>query len=295
MINPVRSAGKVHLDAGLAGPLFMLAAALLYTLLNVFVKQLGPDYRVWDVGFYRFLGGALVLLTLFGRRGNPYRGHNTRLLMIRGCTGAAAFIALVMGIRLLPLSTALVIFYSFPAFAALFSYFLYGEKIGPFELLCILTVLAGVAVLFDFQLTGGLFGQAMALTGGVLAGLTVTLIRTLRAHNGPVIIYLYLCTMGLAVVLPLFAMQPVWPASPWEWGLVLGIVFSSVTAQLLMNQGFFYCRGWEGGVFMSSEVIFTALVGILFMGDPTTWRFWTGGGLIFGSVVVLNRLKANQG
>jgi drug/metabolite transporter (DMT)-like permease len=89
-------------------------------------------------------------------------------------------------------------------------------------------------------------------------------------------------------------MQPVWPASPWEWGLVLGIVFSSVTAQLLMNQGFFYCRGWEGGVFMSSEVIFTALVGILFLGDPTTWRFWSGGGLIFGSVVVLNRLKANQ-
>ena len=294
MINPVRSAARVHLDAGLAGPLFMLAAALLYTVLNVFVKLLGPEYRVWDVGFYRFMGGALVLLTIFGRRGNPYRGHNMRLLIIRGCTGSAAFIALVTGIRLLPLSTALVIFYSFPAFAALFSYFLYGEKIGLFESACILAVLAGVAVLFDFQLSGGLFGQAMALTGGALAGLTVTLIRTLREHNGPVIIYLYLCTMGLVVVLPPFAMQPVWPASSWEWGLVLGIVFSSVTAQLLMNQGFFYCRGWEGGVFMSSEVIFTALVGILFLDDPTTWRFWTGGGLIFGSVVVLNRLKANQ-
>jgi drug/metabolite transporter (DMT)-like permease len=292
---PDKAAGKMHLDAGLAGPLFMLAAALLYTLLNVFVKMLRPEFRVWDVGFYRFLGGALVLITVFGRRGNPYRGHNTRLLIIRGCTGSAAFIALVTGIRLLPLSTALVIFYSFPAFAALFSYFLYGERIGLLELVCILAVLAGVAVLFDFQLTGGLFGQAMALVGGVLAGLTVTLIRTLREHNGPVIIYLYLCTMGLVVILPPFAQAPVWPASPWEWGLVLGIVFSSVTAQLLMNQGFFYCRGWEGGVFMSSEVIFTALVGILFLGDPTTWRFWTGGGLIFGSVVALNRLKANQG
>ena len=100
--------------------------------------------------------------------------------------------------------------------------------------------------------------------------------------------------MGILVTLPPFAVHPVWPTTPWEWGLVLGIVFSSVTAQLLMNQGFFYCRGWEGGVFMSSEVIFTALVGILFMDDPTSWRFWTGGGLIFGSVVALNRLKANR-
>lgn len=294
MTNPVKAGGKIHLDAGLAGPLFMLAAALLFTLLNVFVKLLGPEYRVWDVGFYRFLGGALILLTVFGRRGNPYRGHNIRLLVIRGCTGSAAFIAMVTAIRLLPLSTALVIFYSFPAFAALFSHFFYGEKIRLPELACILAVLLGVAVLFDFQLEGGLFGQAMALVGGALAGLTITLIRTLREHNGPVIIYLYLCTMGLMVTLPPFVLGPVWPANPWEWGLVLGIVFSSVTAQLLMNQGFFYCRGWEGGVFMSSEVIFTALVGTLFLGDPTTWRFWLGGGLIFASVVALNRLKANQ-
>ncbi len=295
MTSPAPKASKIQLDAGLAGPLFMLAAAMLFTLLTVFVKLLGPEFRVWDIGFYRFMGGALVLITVFGRRGNPYRGHNTRLLIFRGITGSAAFIAMVTAIRLLPISTALVIFFSFPAFAALFSFWLYGERIRLQALVCILVVLAGVALLFDFQLTGGIFGQSMALVGGALAGLTVTLIRTLRAHNGPVIIYLYLCTMGIVVTLPSFAAHPVWPATPWEWGLVLGIVFSSVTAQLLMNQGFFYCRGWEGGVFMSSEVIFTALVGILFLGDPTTWRFWTGGGLIFGSVVVLNRLKVKEG
>ena len=96
--------------------------------------------------------------------------------------------------------------------------------------------------------------------------------------------------MVTAVTAPLLLAHPVWPTNPREWGLVLGIVFSSVTAQLLMNQGFFYCRGWEGGVFMSSEVIFTALVGILFLDDPTTRRFWVGGGLIFGSVAALNRL-----
>ena len=45
---------------------------------------------------------------------------------------------------------------------------------------------------------------------------------------------------------------------------------------------------------MSSEVIFTAIVGITFLGDPATWRFWTGGLMIFGSVVALNRLKANE-
>lgn len=41
-------------------------------------------------------------------------------------------------------------------------------------------------------------------------------------------------------------------------------------------------------------MIFTAFVGILFLGVAMAWRFWVGGGLIFGSVVALNRLKADQ-
>jgi drug/metabolite transporter (DMT)-like permease len=119
------------------------------------------------------------------------------------------------------------------------------------------------------------------------------LIKTLREKNGPVIIYLYFCTMGAFVTFPKFIMHPILPSTPIEWVMILGIILASVTAQLLMNQGFFYCSGWEGGVFMSSEVIFTAIVGIFFLGDPATWRFWTGGLMIFGSVVALNRLKAN--
>lgn len=286
--------GKVQMDAVVAGPLFMLSAALLFTLLNVFIKLLGPQYRVWDIGFYRFFGGVIVLLVLFGRHRNPFQGKHIGLLIARGCTGSAAFVCLVTAIRLLPVSTALVIFYSFPIFSAIFSFLLYGERIGRFEIVCVFWVLSGIGVLLDFQLTGMVLGQLLALLGGLLAGLTVTLIRSLRESNGPVIIYLYLCLMGSLVTLPPFLMHPVLPASPIEFTMIAGIVLSSVTAQLSMNQGFFYCRGWEGGVFMSGEVVFTAVVGIVFLGDPATWRFWTGGLLIFSSAVALNRFRAGR-
>lgn len=281
------------MDAAIAGPLFMLSAALMFTLLNVFVKLLGPAFTVWHIGFFRFFGGMVVLLAIFGRHGNLYRGINTRLLIIRGCVGSMAFISFITAIRLLPLSTALVIFYSFPAFSAIFSFLIYGERIGKSEIACIAVVVIGVGVLFDFHLAGGGLGQIMALVGSVFAGMTVTLIRSLREKNGPVVIYLYFCTMGAIITFPKFIMHPVFPSTPTEWVMILGIIFFSVSAQLSMNQGFFYCRGWEGGVFMSSEVIFTSLVGIVFMGDPATLRFWIGGLMIFGSVVALNRLKAN--
>jgi drug/metabolite transporter (DMT)-like permease len=284
---------QVKLDAAIAGPLFMLAAALLFTMLNLLIKLIGPAYTIWHIGFYRFFGGVVVLLLVFGRHGNPYRGYNSRLLIIRGLTGSAAFLSIITAIRLLPVSTALVIFYAFPAFSAVFSFLIYGERLSKAQIGCIAIVIIGIGVLFDFRMEGNIFGQVMALSGSAFAGLTVTLIKTLREKNGPVIIYLYFCTMGMLVTLPQFAMAPMIPATTVDLAMVTGIVLISITGQLLMNQGFFYCQGWEGGVFMSSEVLFTALVGITFLGDPASWRFWTGGLLIFGSAVVLNRFKSN--
>jgi drug/metabolite transporter (DMT)-like permease len=162
---------RVQMDAAVAGPLFMLAAALLFTLLNLQVKLLGPTFSAWDIGFYRFAGGIVVIVAVFGRRRNPFRGRNTRLLVIRGCTGSVAFICMVTAIIRLPVSTALVIFYAFPAFSAVFSYFIYGERVGRGEIACIVGVMAGVGVLFDFQPGGDLAGQAMALLGGAFAAL----------------------------------------------------------------------------------------------------------------------------
>jgi drug/metabolite transporter (DMT)-like permease len=294
MATPGRVQKTFQLDAAVAGPLLMLSAALLYTVLNVLIKLLGPQFRVWDIGFYRFVGGAVVLLAVFGRRRNLYKGNNIRLLIIRGCTGSAAFICLVTALRMLPISTALVIFYSFPVFSAIFSFLLYGERISRFEVVCMFTVFIGIGILFDFQLAGGFLGQAVGVAAGMFAGLTVSLIRTLREKNGPVVIYLYFCTMGMLVTLPKFIQQPIVPVNAVEWTMVLGIVLISVAAQLLMNQGFFYCRGWEGGVFMSSEVVFTAIVGIVFLKDPVSWRFGLGGLLVLSSVIALNRLMAGK-
>jgi len=289
-----RKRGLVQIDAAIAGPLFMLSAALLFTCLNLIIKTLNPVFSVWHIGFFRFFGGLVLILILFGRHRNPFLGNNIRLLIIRGCVGSVAFISLITALKLLPLSTALVLFYSFPAFSAIFAYLLYGEKINPFQLACIALVVIGVGVLFEFKVGGSFWGQAIAMNAALFAGLTVTLIRSLREKNGPVIIYLYFCAMGSVVTAPKFVMSPIIPATPLEWAMVLGIVFTSLTAQLLMNQGFFYCKGWEGGVFMSSEVIFTAIVGIVFLGDPVSLRFWLGGVLIFGSVIALNRLSTEH-
>jgi len=276
----------------IAGPLYMIGAAILFTFMSVLVKLMPPGYTVWHIGFMRFLGGLLVLLIFFPEKANPLKGHNIPLLIFRGCSGSIAFLAVVTAMRILPLSTASVLFYSYPVFAAFFGFIIYKEGINIRQIACMTALVAGVAVLFDFSFSGSTLGQAMAVIGALFAGLTVTLIRSLTEHNGTVVIYCYFCITGtLTTLFPCIA-DPVIPATPAEWMMILGIILSSLGAQLLMNRGFFFCKGFEGGVYMSTETVFTAVVGIFLLHDPVSWQFFLGAILILGSGLALNRLSS---
>jgi drug/metabolite transporter (DMT)-like permease len=270
------------------GAALMLGSALMFAVLDGLIKFLGPGFSVWDISFYRFGVGIAVLLAISDWGRNPFRGHNQGLLIVRGVTGSIAFFCLVAAIHLVPMSTAMVLFFAYPAFSAVLSPLIFRERITMGESACVLAALAGVAILFDFRLEGALIGHAMALLGAASAGLAVATVKKLRETNGSIIIYLYFCLLGFAMSLPQFIHKPHMPRFSGEWFMLGGIVCSSILGQLLMNEGLRYCKSWEGGVFLMAEVVLTSILGIVFIGESATWRFWLGGLLIFGSAVALN-------
>jgi drug/metabolite transporter (DMT)-like permease len=281
---PCRSQLKT---AALLGPFLMTASAFLYAVVDGLIKVLGPPFNAWDIAFYRFGCGMVLLVMLSGGRYNPFTGHNRKLLIFRGITGFIAFLALILAIQMIPISTALVIFYAYPAFAALFSALFFKEKLGR-ELVWVLVALVGVGISFDFKLEGGITGQAISLVGAAFAGAAVAAIKELSETNGSITIYLYFCITGAAISIIPFASDPHFPGAAREWIIVGGIVCFSLIAQIIMNQGFLYCRSWEGAVFLTSEVVFVSLWGIIFLLEPVTWHFYLGGPLILGSIIALN-------
>ena len=285
--NPVQS--RLNLGNGfLKGALWMLASGLLFAILDGLIKLMRPEYRIWDIAFFRWGIGFALLMVIFGRHGHLFKTHNLKLMTIRSIIGCITFLCLTAAIRNIPISTALVLFFSFPAFAALFSYLVFGERITKWQLVCIVGALLGVAVLLGFNFDGNLFGYIMGLLSGVFAGITVNLIKQLRKKDGPVVIYFYFCLLGALITFPVYMADPIIPTSGIEWMMVGGIAATSLLAQLSMNQGYQYCKSWEGGLFLTSEMVFTATLGIAFLGEIVSWRFWIGGILILASTVLLN-------
>jgi drug/metabolite transporter (DMT)-like permease len=184
-------------------------------------------------------------------------------------------------------STALVLLYVYPTFAAIFAAWLYRESVSRPAWCCMAAVLTGVVILVDPARGADTTGVLCGLVSALFAGLTIAVIRRLKQTHGSVVIYLYFCLVGALVTMPAYLASPTLPASLPQLLVCAGIVLASILGQLMMNQGFGYCRSWEGGLYLTSELVLTALAGILLFGDPVGWRFFTGGGLILGSALLL--------
>ena len=122
-----------------------------------------------------------------------------------------------------------MLLYAFPTFAALFSSWLYREKVTGTAWLCVAAVLTGVALLVDPAGGGDLDrGTLAGIVSAVFAGLTIAIIRRLKQSNGSVVIYLYFCVVGTLTTLPGFLHSPTFPADLTQLLVCGGIVVTSI-------------------------------------------------------------------
>jgi drug/metabolite transporter (DMT)-like permease len=275
---------RILLNSGL---LLMIFSALFYALGDIVIKFISPSIGSVPIAFVRFLLGGFILLPFLARGHGSRRGNSTRFLLLRGLTGTLAFFCLVKSIAMIPLSNAMVLFYSFPVFASLFSFFILKESLTKLEGMLIGVGLMGVFVLINPSSHSLGMGHVYGVLAGALAGLTVVLIRKVRKTNGPLIIYFYFCVVGGVVSLPLFIANFTLPGFEL-FTLLIVLAVLLLIAQLFMNQGFKFCRASEGSVILMSEVVFTGVAGVVLFHDSLALSFFIGACLIVGSGVGLS-------
>lgn len=268
----------------------MMLAALFYSVADILVKYISPSVDVIAIAFCRFFLGGLILWPLLLSRRASLRGQSTGVLLLRGLAGTIGFFCLLKSIAMIALANAMVLFYTFPLFATFFSFVLLRERFTKLELMLTMVGVIGIYILINPSSHLYNMGYIFGLLGGCFSGLAVVLIRQLRKTNGPLIIYFYFCVVGAALTCPFFVVSFSIP----DFGqcsllVLLAVIF--VIAQLLMNQGFKFCKASEGSVILMSEVVFAGIAGVIIFKDALTPDFLVGAFLIVGSGVALNLIN----
>lgn len=265
----------------------MLLAALSFSFTDLLIKYLSSSFSPTQIAFVRFFLGGFLLWPILSSRGISPRGTQTRILILRGLFGTFSFFCLLKSIAMIPLSNAIVLHYTFPLFATIFSYLLFKISLERGEMILILIGLAGIYILTDPDFHSFNQGYLFGLLSGCLGGIAMVLAHKARQMNSPFIIYFYFCLVGGMIMFP-FTLQS-FKVPTIQHGILLALIaLMLLIGQVLMNHGLKFCKASEGSLILMSEVVFTGIAGFLIFKDPMTWNFLVGAFLIIGSAVGLN-------
>ena len=288
----------------LTGAGFSLTAAFSFACTDVFVKITESCLSIWQIAVVRCVFGLAVLLVLARVRGFSILGRNRLVLFLSGAAGAATFILIGLAVRMLPISQALLLLYLFPAFSALLSPWLTGDRISGQSWLWIGISFWGMAVLlWPSGVNPGLsWGHLVALSSGLAIALSMVLLRRLGSGESAFTAHIYYCLIGtLAGLAPLlFGPGPILPQAPDSWLWLLGIAVTALVANLAMNQSVHYISAPKSGVILMVEVVAGSALGVVLFGEHIDLRFFVGALLVLGGGALLTLQPArtsdrNQG
>ena len=278
--------------------IWAILAPLFYAALSVSAKMAGEHLSVWQVGLGRFVFGLMLVPFIVRLLGLSLWGQKRLLLAVRGLCGSVAFLLLVAAFQRIPLSLAMVLFYLYPAFTAIFSPWITGEPSTKIAWLFISGAFIGTTlILWPHEASTSLNpGHLFAVVASILCAFTLLLVRRLGRENNIYTLFFYLCLTGVIASLgPLMIQQlPILPNSSTAWLGVAMVAFFSIIAQLTINQALIKIPATIVSVIMTAEVPLVACFGVLYLDEPLGWRLVVGASLIFSCGVGLSLLPSRS-
>ena len=291
MATPPSLTAPLPGDRPLRGIGFMLAAGLLFVLLDTGVKLLGQDYSPIQVVWARYAGHMLVLggyLVWLGWPRCRELMHTESLLgqVLRGLLlfGASTFAYLAL--RDLPLLQVYVINFSSPLLVTLLAIPLLKERVTPARGAAVAVGFVGVIIAvgpIDWRAQPAAllpFGMALCFA---LYQLTT---RRFGRHDHPLTSLFYAGLAGAMVssaVVPLF-----WtPIALGDLPLFLMVGLLGAVSQLALILAMRCAPASLVSPFLYTQIVWASLFGYLVFGDVPLLQVYLGAVLIIGAGIFL--------
>ncbi|MUH36351.1 DMT family transporter [Zobellia amurskyensis] len=255
---------------------YMIISALAFTLMNVSVKQL-QHYSVYQIVFFRGFGSFILTMAILKRLKIPILGNNRKLLVLRAIVGTSSMTLFFMSLKYLSAGTAVSLRYLAPIFSAVFAIFILKEKIKPVQWLFFIISFIGVLTLKGLDSNLDNTGLLLVFGAAVLSGLVYIIISKIGKSDHPIVIvnyFMFTATIFGGVLAIPYWQNPI--GVDWMFFLTLGIF--GFIGQLYMTKAFQIASNNLVAPFKYLEVLFTGLIGFMWLGEVYT--IWSLVGII---------------
>lgn len=289
------------------GILFMLMAALGFSVMGGAAKALKESFNAGQLVFYRNAIGLLFLLPGLWLKPPVQQGGKPFRLAFRGLMGTLALYTLLFCVLHIPLGTAMSYNLTSTLFIALFSFLIFKEYNGGWVVVAVLLGFLGMLLIYKPVMHLPWYYHVAGLISGITAAIAyLTVNRLTQFYDARIIVLSFLLS---GVLVPLISMlfhyttgrQPdgllvinflLPKGMQWLWVLLMG--GAALFGQYFVTKAYGADKAGIVSVFGYANIIFAVFIGLA-LGDPFPgWVSWAGICCIIGSgiIIALKKRKA---
>lgn len=248
------------------GILYIMGAAFGFALMGFFVRLSG-DLPTFEKVFFRNLIATFVAFFMLMKNGKvkAIGSKNFVVLIFRAVCGMAGVICNFYAIDHMNIADASILSKMSPFFAILAGFVILKERAGIVDIIA--TAIAFIGMIFvakpgaDFAFLAALVG----ITGGLMAGIAYTLVRKLTGNGvDGIFIVFFFSSFSTIAIIPLMLMNYVVPTMWQLWMLILSAC-GAMIGQICVTKAYTYAPAKEIAVYDYTQVIYSALLGFVFM------------------------------
>ena len=238
-------------------------------MMGLFVRLAGELPTFEKVFSRNFVAAAVALVMLIknGYRWQNIGRKNWILLLLRSSCGFVGVICNFYAIDHMNIADASILNKLSPFFAILLSFIILQEK--PVIMDILTTVVAFIGAIFvvkpsaDFAFLVAMIG----VLGGFMAGVAYALVRKMTGGGvtGMFIVFFFSAFSSVCCI-PLMAINFITP-SPTQFAMLIGSGFSAMIGQICITKAYTYAPAKEISVYDYTQVIYSALLGFIFVGQ----------------------------
>ena len=248
------------------GILYILGAAFGFALMGLFVRMAG-DLPTFEKVFFRNLIATFVafMMLLRSNVNKKLTGKNFLILFLRSACGMAGIICNFYAIDHMNIADASILNKLSPFFAILASFIILKEKPAFIDIAATAIAFIGAVFVAKPSANFAFFVSLAGITGGLMAGCAYTLVRKLANNgvSGMFIVFFFSCFSTIAGI-PLMMMNFILP-SPIQLIMLLGAGFCAMIGQICITKAYTYAPAKEISVYDYTQVVYSAILGFVFM------------------------------
>ena len=287
---PPAAAAPSAMPAPQSGMAIMILAVALVPIGDALSKSMTAVLGPFEIAFWRFALQMLVLgLVLLVLRQRLERGPPL-LLLLGGLTSAAVLAALIGAFVVMPIATAIAIFFVEPLLLTVLSAIFLGERTGWRRYLAVLVGLVGVVIVI--RPSWDIFGWAslLPLVAALAFALNAIIMRRLSRQMTSVSIQFWFALIAAIALgagllatgrMTLVSSAGVHMGGPWGILAVMGAL--SAFTFFLFAEAFRRTPASTLAPFQYLEIIGATILGYVVFGDfPDFWT-WIGTAVILAA------------